>query len=410
MKLLFCVEFYYPSMGGMQEVTKRLAEGFVRNGHEVTVATTHLEERTSLLLNGVNIRGFKVSGKQATGIKGDIKAYSDFLLNEKIDVIVLFAAQQWTVDVALPLLDQIKAKKIFVPTGFSGLFDPDFKKYYVQMPTWLSKMDGTVFLSAHYRDFEFSQKHVRNYKLIPNGASKEEFENVNYGNFRGKYGISSDTRILVHVGSHTGCKGHDETIKIFKKLKSKNVLLLIIGNYFHQVDEKPKLSLREKIKKIFYGQSHCPYSCKYEYEALNESWSLKLNNKKIMITELPRFETMEALKDSDLFVFLSNIECSPIVLYEAMASQCAIISTDVGNSMEILEKSGAGITTPTWINNLGFSYSKINTTAKIIDWLLTNSSQRETMAKQGHTYWQENATWEKIITDYETYFKEILDA
>lgn len=38
MKILFCVEFYYPSMGGAQEVVRQLAERMAAYGHEVCVA------------------------------------------------------------------------------------------------------------------------------------------------------------------------------------------------------------------------------------------------------------------------------------------------------------------------------------------------------------------------------------
>lgn len=410
MNLLFCVEFYSPSTGGMQEVVRRLAEGFVKSGHSITVATTRLAERTFTDLNGVKILPFDIQGKLATGISGEVVSYTNFLINSKFDLIVLFAAQQWTVDVALPILDKIKSKKVFVPTGFSALFEPTFKNYYSQMPDWLKSMDGTIFLSTQYRDFEFSHKHVKDFRIIPNGASEEEFDSIVPGSFRKKYGISDSTKILIHVGSHTGGKGHDETVTVFKKLKSENVLLLIIGNYFNHIHEFPSLSFKDKVKRIVRGNPHCPYSCKFEHESLNETWSFKKKNKQIMIRELSRQDTIEALRDSELFVFLSNIECSPIVLYEAMASNCAIVSTDVGNSSEILDKSNSGVITPTRKNHYGFSFSRISETTKIIDWMLNNTSESETMAKQGNAYWRENATWEKIILDYEAYFKEVLDA
>ena len=44
MKILHTVEFYHPSVGGMQEVVKQLSERLVRLGHNVTVATSQLKE------------------------------------------------------------------------------------------------------------------------------------------------------------------------------------------------------------------------------------------------------------------------------------------------------------------------------------------------------------------------------
>ena len=66
MRLLFCCELYHRSRGGIQEVMRQIAERMVIAGHDVTVATTDLPERDFDSFNGVRIRGFKVSGNQAT--------------------------------------------------------------------------------------------------------------------------------------------------------------------------------------------------------------------------------------------------------------------------------------------------------------------------------------------------------
>ena len=60
MRILFCCEFYAPSVGGVQEVVKQIAERLVIRGHEVTVATRKLPSREFDELNGVKIVGFDV--------------------------------------------------------------------------------------------------------------------------------------------------------------------------------------------------------------------------------------------------------------------------------------------------------------------------------------------------------------
>ena len=55
MKILHTVEFYHPSIGGMQEVVKQLSERLVLLGHDVTVATTKMSERKESCINGVKI-------------------------------------------------------------------------------------------------------------------------------------------------------------------------------------------------------------------------------------------------------------------------------------------------------------------------------------------------------------------
>src|SRR6266567_1231523 len=101
MKILHTVEFYSPSVGGMQEVVKQLSERLVELGHDVTVATTKLSERKEKIINGVKISEFDVSGNLVRGLKGDIEKYENFLIESDFDVVVNFAAQQWATDISL---------------------------------------------------------------------------------------------------------------------------------------------------------------------------------------------------------------------------------------------------------------------------------------------------------------------
>ena len=54
----------------------------------------------------------------------------------------------------------------------------------------------------------------------------------------------------------------------------------------------------------------CYYECKLK----------EFFNRNIMIVELPREDVVALYKESDVFLFPSNVECSPIVLFEAMAA------------------------------------------------------------------------------------------
>jgi L-malate glycosyltransferase len=51
-------------------------------------------------------------------------------------------------------------------------------------------------------------------------------------------------------------------------------------------------------------------------------------------------ETVAAYQAADLFLFPSDIERSPVVLFEAMASRTPFLTTAVGNAEEIFGWSG----------------------------------------------------------------------
>jgi len=234
MKILHTVEFYHPSVGGAQEVVRQISERLVLLGHDVTVATTKLPDRDFKIYSGVKIEEFNISGNAVRGFSGELKRYKKFLLESDFDVIMNYAAQQWTTDLMLPLLNEISAKKVLVPCGFSGLFLPEYGKYFEQMKHWLKQYDSCIYLSNEYRDIDFSRMcgSAENSIIIPNGAGQDEFEQHINIDIRSKLNIPHGHFLILHVGSHTGVKGHKEAINIFKNAKIKNSTFLIVANNF----------------------------------------------------------------------------------------------------------------------------------------------------------------------------------
>jgi glycosyltransferase involved in cell wall biosynthesis len=152
---------------------------------------------------------------------------------------------------------------------------------------------------------------------------------------------------------------------------------------------------------------NCPDCC-HEAEKLNSSKDFLDKNKRIYIRELPRFETVKAYHAADLFLFPSNIECSPIVLFECMASKTPFLVTDVGNSKEIIEWSGGGELLPTAATANGFCEALINESAIALERCYRHKELRDKKAAAGFLSWQNRFTWEKITKDYEEmYFKII---
>ena len=174
MKFLFCCEFYYPSVGGVQEVMKQIAERLVTRGHEVTVATTALPNRDFTSLNGVQIAQFDVSGNLVRGMHGEIESYRKFVRNFECDAILIKAAQQWTFDALWPDLDEIKVRKVFIPCGFLSLYQGEYQKYFESLPSIMHKFNALIFYSDDYRDINYAREHhIPNCVVLSNGASEK---------------------------------------------------------------------------------------------------------------------------------------------------------------------------------------------------------------------------------------------
>ncbi|HWY37015.1 MAG TPA: glycosyltransferase family 4 protein, partial [Bacteroidia bacterium] len=320
MKILHTVENYSPDGGGMQEVVRQLSERLAAMGHDVTVATKKNPAGKFTALNGVKIVAFEGSGNKATGLSGETEKYQDYLMESNFDIITFFAAQQFMYDAALDILPKIKAKKVSVPTGYSNFYVPAFKSYYEQMRSWIKHFDMNVYLSDDYRDINFAREAgVTKTILIPNAADEREFSTQRSEiDIRKQFNLPADCFLVLHVGNYTGKKGHKEAIEIFLHSNLKNAALLLIGN---NTDYFKKRSI-------------------FKYYRTGLLWlSRMFSSKKITLTAANRETTVAAYKQANLFLFPSNIECSPIVLFEAMAAKTPFLVTNVGNSSEIAEWS-----------------------------------------------------------------------
>lgn len=388
MKILHCVEFYYPSVGGMQEVVKQLSERLVERGHHVTVATSKRSDRREKVINGVRVKDFGIQGKSAYGITGKTEKYTDFLLNTEFDVITFFGAQQWATDLALPILKKIKARKVSVPTGFSGLYTEAFREYFENMKTWIHDYDMNVFLSHDYRDINFAKENgVRRYMVIPNAASEAEFLSSSSIDIKRELNIPEDHFLILQVGTFTGIKGQADAAEIFLRSGIKKATLLLIGNR--------------------------PENFRFRYRKLPLIAWLKLkgffSKKKIIAGSYSRKFTVAAMRQSNLFLFPSNIECSPIVLFECAAARLPFLSNDVGNAREIAEWTGGGLILPTDKNEEGYSFARIKESAKMLEELYVDEAKRRQMAEKSFQSWKEKFTWEKITLQYEKLYSDLTE-
>lgn len=378
MRIAHCVEWYAPSIGGMQEVVRQLSERMVKAGHVVTVFTSAHPERTHDTLNGVRIRSFPISGNAVLGLQGDTSPYLAALREGGFDVIVFFAAQQWTTDAALPHLAELSAAKVFVPTGFSALHDARYAAYYQRMPDALRAMDLNIFLSDTYQDIAFAKSHgITNTVRIPNGAAEEEFSAPLSIDIRGELGLKKDDLLIVHIGSYTGAKGHWDALRIFlAATRTRGATLLLIGNG------------NRKLAQAFAGWRH-----------LGKRLKALLTGRRIRMVEWERPRTVAALRQADLFLFPSAIECSPVVLFEAMAAGVPFLASNAGNSAEIVQWTGAGAILP-GTRREGWEQVDVHESAERLGALLADREALHAMGRKGHAAWKERYTWQRIADAY----------
>lgn len=426
MKVLFCVEFYFPSVGGAQEVVRQLAERMAARGHDVTVATTRLDERTSDIHNGVQIVGFDVSGNRVRGLQGDVDRYQNYLAGQDADVVFFYAAQQWTFDAAWQVLSTLRSKKVLVPCGYSGLYEKTYQGYFQELPSVLSQMDAVVYHAESYRDIDFGRTlSLDNGVIIPNGADSEEFDAPLNPAFRKSCHAGESTFIALTVGTITGLKGHLELLKAFAQsdFGDREALLILNGN-------RPEasgrgVSLISRVLALFRGygtfyalrhiakQALLAAGVKALTRDSVDAWVARINHndhgrKRVMQVNLPRPQLIQAYRQSDLFVFASNVEYSPLVLFEACAAGLPFLTVPVGNSAEIVRWTRGGELCEAPVDARGFTRVDPAVLARRIESLANDPEKLQELGRRGKEASVQRFNWASLSAEYEALFQRLL--
>ena len=364
MRIGLAVGYFDPQVGGSEEVVKRLGCGLRERGHDVLVATSTHPERDHDRM-AVPVRDFEVSGNTATGIRGDVLGYQEFLRTSERDVWLFYAAQIWSTDLALPLLGTMESKTVVVPCGYSGLARPQFREYFAQLPAALSRADALVYMSRAYQDWTHDQAaglgHLAH--VIPNGASDDEFRGAPDNPEREP---TKRSRTVITVANHIPGKGHGAVIKAFRAAASRHDRLVIVG-----------------APPVLPSEPTCWRRCR----------SAAMRDRRITLANgLPREQVVAAYRSADVFLFGSEVECAPLVLIEAMAAGLPFVTTSVGNAEDYAD---AGLICPP------------DELADGLRRLLDSADLRRTLGQQGRQRWDADHRWSRVIDRYEELFNKL---
>lgn len=405
MKILFCCQSYPPAGGGVARVMQELAERLAGRGHDVTVVTTKISSRQLTFLNNVTIKEFAVSGNMVDGLIGEVDLYREFVIGSEYDVMLVYAAQQWSFDALLPVLSQIRARKLHVPCGYSSFYDPKYKTYYQQMPSILAQFDCLIYNSGNYRDILFAMQHgIENYVVIPNGANEMEFAHPPLMEFRRQMAIQKDEFIFLTVGSPPSLKGHREVVLAYAQLELPFSSVLILDGRYDLAENPLEQSIPIVLRRMLIWAAKWilrkplfPMSgFRRAFNAINRQ-----KGKRVVITNLSREDIIAAFFASDLFVFASHVEYSPLVLFESVAAGLPFLTVPVGNSEEIIQWTGGGVLCPAERNNRGYTFVSPDVLASEMQKMAIDETQRAQLRTQGRKNWSNNFTWAAIAVQYE---------
>ena len=319
MKILHVTPYFKPSWeaGGPPRSVYEISKSQVESGHEVTVFTTDgFKKRLNVLTNQeVDVDGIKtyyfrnlsiyLSSKLNLPIpyklpfKCDlIKEFDIIHIHEHrtlLAAIVHYYAKHYDV----PYIVQPRGSAMATTKSIQkNIFDKLFGRSIINNARCIiasSKNESDQYSKV----FPGFDKHVEH---VPNGINKKEYIalNIKKGEFRNKFNISFNKKIILYLSRLHECKGIDLLIKSFKKLNCENCVLVIAGPDDH-----------------------------YKNQVLSLVKELKLENNIIIPGPLYETNKLEAYTDADIFVLPSKdyYESFGNVVIEAMAFETPVITT-----------------------------------------------------------------------------------
>lgn len=331
MRILLTSPSYPPLNSGLGNAVAQQAAILARAGHEVVVATGGAQ-RGFLKAEGIQVETFAVTGADCwlQPIRGEVSAYTDFLLYNDWDVVLLNAWQNWATDLALSILKDIRARKFVYSHCIStNVFYPQqpirslarflaWRPYWYRMTHVLRELDGVIFLANGGSDSRFDDLrrayevgatcHVVSNALSP-AAVRAATEHPRHLHERDR---------LIAVGSYQWQKGFDFVLRAYAASRACNQIPL---HYFGQ-------ECSDFSKKL-YGQAKAMGICSdyifFHTGSLGDALQAEYNRARLVLSG-------------------SHTECQPLALLDASASATPFVARNTG----CIDRMPGGVVIKNW--------------------------------------------------------------
>lgn len=392
MKILFLSEHYYPKLSGIPVVVKYLAEGLVKIGHEVSVATCLVEGTCPQEnINGVDVYRFDIYENIAKLPSGEKDKYSSFVRDFEKDVMIVEYTQCVTTDLILPYLKDLQCKKIFHSHGFAGM---EIKKPFAICDGFLHTIGHTYnwFRSQVYFKWWFKKY----FKYFDAGLVLSEVESGKaymtqflgekcfiLGNAADAIFFSDDKssknpldslvrlnskRYCFSCANYTSVKNQKGMIKEFYKTSDKDLALVCIGS----IDTK------------YY------YECKKLVEDLDKRYGKR---EVVLLYKVKREFLPAIMRHATIYLTSSTYEQYSISLIETMSQGVPFVSTNTGNARLLPG---------------GITVKNITEMSKAIDGLISNESMYRNLSLAGKKFSYDNCQVNVAVNKLDTIIRGLV--
>jgi len=381
MKILQVIPFFSPRFGGSVSVLYNLSKELVKRNHEVTIITTDFgldrQYANSMRANGViviplrciaNIDFFLYTPPLKYWLKNNLKEY-DIIHLHNFRSYQNVMVHKYATKCGIPIIMQAHGSVLpfFEKRIQKKLYD------YIWGSKILTDSSKCLAVSKVERDQYLTMGSPENkIEIIPNGINVEDYEILpERGNFRKKYGIASDEKIILYLGRLHKSKGID----------------FLINSFFSLLDQYPNA------KFVIAGPDEG-----FLDVLMNQIKKLKINEKILVTGHLYKNEKIEAFVDADVLIYPGRIEIFGLVPFEAIMCGTPVIVADGCGCGEVIREAQCG-----YLVHYGDIYGLNKTILKVIE----NPESTKKMVDSGKLYIQENLAWDDVVKQVERLYENL---
>lgn len=309
MKILQVIPYFTPKRGGDVNVVYNLSRQLIKKGHGVTIITTdfEFEKGYAKTLNKIQVIPFKcianiglflISPSMKKWLKRNIKNFDIIHLHDfrsYQNYIVHYYAKKH--DIPYILQAHGSVLPFFQKQKFKKLYDWVWGYRILREASKVIALTKTE--AEQYKKMGVDEDKI---EIVPNGIDLSEYENLpEKGEFRKKYSIRDDEKMILYLGRIHKIKGIDLLVNAFADLVKEldDVRLAIVG---------PGDGFLSTLKK--------------------QIEDLKIGDKILFTGPLYERDKLKAYVDADVYILPSVYETFPVTVLEACACGTPVIITD----------------------------------------------------------------------------------
>ena len=378
MKILQVLPFFTPARGGSVIAPYNLSRELAKRGHKITIITTDFEynkEYTQTLEDLkikvfffhciANLKLFLITPSMKKWLKKEIRNF-DVVHMHNYRTFQNIIVYHYTRKYEIPYIIQAHGSVLpfFQKQILKKLFDLFFGYKILKNASKIIALTKNE--AEQYKKIGVDEDKI---EIIPNGINISEYNNLpKKGEFRKKYKIKKNEKIILYLGRIHKIKGIDLLVNAFADISKllKNVKLVIAGP-----DGGFLLTLKKQIE------------------------DLNLTDKILFTGPLYEKSKLEAYVDADVYVLPSVYEVFGITLLEACACGTPIITTKNGREFDWIEDKVGYI--------IEYDIGKLR---DVIIRVLSDEGLRRRFGERGKKLVRDMFGWDNVAKEMEEVYEE----